>query len=49
MVMIDIHEYFSALIRCMPIMGLSETEELNAAHILYVCMQCADTFFLEVL
>ncbi|CAL9216548.1 unnamed protein product [Arabidopsis halleri] len=33
--------------RCMPIMGLSETEELSAAHILYVCMQCADTFFLE--
>jgi tyrosyl-tRNA synthetase len=35
--------------RCMPIMGLSENEELSAAHILYVCMQCADTFFLEVL
>ncbi|CAD5313911.1 unnamed protein product [Arabidopsis thaliana] len=33
--------------RCMPIMGLSENEELSAAHILYVCMQCADTFFLE--
>ncbi|KAF3595808.1 hypothetical protein DY000_02023228 [Brassica cretica] len=33
--------------RCMPIMGHSETEELSAAHILYVCMQCADTLFLE--
>ncbi|KAG5404425.1 hypothetical protein IGI04_010544 [Brassica rapa subsp. trilocularis] len=32
---------------CMPIMGHSETDELSAAHILYVCMQCADTLFLE--
>lgn len=47
--MIDIHEYVYGLISCMPIMGLSETEELSAAQILYVCMQCADTFFLEVL
>lgn len=40
---------FLVPIRCMPIMGLSETDELSAAHILYVCMQCADPLFLEVL
>uniref|UniRef100_M4D330 tyrosine--tRNA ligase n=1 Tax=Brassica campestris TaxID=3711 RepID=M4D330_BRACM len=33
--------------RCMPIMGHSETDELSAAHVLYVCMQCADPLFLE--
>ncbi|XP_056849146.1 tyrosine--tRNA ligase 2, cytoplasmic isoform X1 [Raphanus sativus] len=33
--------------RCMPIMGHSETDELSAAHILYVCMQCADPLFLQ--
>ncbi|KAF2614740.1 hypothetical protein F2Q70_00013199 [Brassica cretica] len=32
---------------CMPIMGHSETDELSAAHVLYVCMQCADPLFLE--
>ena len=46
--MMDSHEYVSGSVRCMPIMGHSETEELSAAHILYVCMQCADTLFLEV-
>ncbi|CAH8355457.1 unnamed protein product [Eruca vesicaria subsp. sativa] len=32
---------------CMPIVSLSETDELRAAHVLYVCMQCADPLFLE--
>ncbi|KAJ0233735.1 Tyrosine--tRNA ligase 2 [Hirschfeldia incana] len=33
--------------RCMPITGHCETDELSAAHVLYVCMQCADPLFLE--
>lgn len=47
--MMELHEFVSVPIRCMPIMGHSETDELSAAHVLYVCMQCADPLFLEVL
>ena len=47
--MMDLHVFVSVPIRCMPIMGHSETDELSAAHVLYVCMQCADPLFLEVL
>ncbi|KAG7569072.1 PPM-type phosphatase domain [Arabidopsis thaliana x Arabidopsis arenosa] len=35
------------VLRCVQIMGRSETDELSAAQILYPCMQCADIFFLE--
>ncbi|CAH8264652.1 unnamed protein product [Arabidopsis lyrata] len=35
------------ILRCVQIMGRSETDELSAAQILYPCMQCADIFFLE--
>lgn len=36
------------ILRCTPIMGRSETDELSQAQITYPCMQCADIFFLEV-
>ncbi|XP_021905669.1 tyrosine--tRNA ligase 1, cytoplasmic [Carica papaya] len=35
------------VMRCVQIMGRSETDELTAAQILYPCMQCADIFFLK--
>ncbi|CAN8316036.1 unnamed protein product [Cochlearia groenlandica] len=35
------------ILRCVTIMGRTETDDLSAAQILYPCMQCADIFFLE--
>ncbi|VVA89960.1 unnamed protein product [Arabis nemorensis] len=37
----------SRILRCVEIMGLSETDEMSQAQILYPSMQCADVFFLE--
>ncbi|KAL6534397.1 hypothetical protein OROHE_013322 [Orobanche hederae] len=42
---IAIRTTLSRIQRCHKIMGLSETDELSAAHIFYTCMQCADIFF----
>lgn len=33
--------------RCIQVMGLCEHDELNASHVVYTIMQCADIFFLE--
>nr|XP_017247128.1 PREDICTED: tyrosine--tRNA ligase 2, cytoplasmic [Daucus carota subsp. sativus] len=37
----------SGVERCIKLMGLCEHDELNASHIVYTVMQCADIFFLE--
>lgn len=37
----------SGVERCIRRMGLCEHDELNASHIVYTIMQCADIFFLE--
>jgi tyrosyl-tRNA synthetase len=37
----------SRILRCMQIMGRSETDELAASQIFYPVMQCADIFFLK--
>lgn len=34
------------VMRCTPIMGRSEADELSASHVFYPVMQCADIFFL---
>lgn len=35
------------MMRCCTIMGRTESENMEAAQILYPCMQCSDIFFLE--
>ncbi|GJP42345.1 hypothetical protein CLOM_g1919 [Closterium sp. NIES-68] len=35
------------ILRCSQIMGRNETDELSAAQIFYLCMHCADIFFLK--
>jgi tyrosyl-tRNA synthetase len=35
------------MIRCSQIMGREESDEMQAAQILYPCMQCSDIFFLK--
>ena len=35
------------ILRCVTIMGRSETDELTASQIMYPCMQCADIFMLK--
>ena len=35
------------VVRCCTIMGRSESESMEAAQILYPCMQCSDIFFLK--
>lgn len=37
----------SGVERCIRRMGLCENDELNASHVVYTIMQCADIFFLE--
>ncbi len=42
------HSTTHRIVRCSQIMGRSEKETLQASHILYPCMQCADIFYLDV-
>lgn len=35
------------MVRCSTIMGREESDEMQAAQILYPCMQCSDIFFLK--